>query len=668
MSNGASMGHAQGTNPSLIYLSLKIEVKIHHHSGATVLDRELGFTPQPHLEYPDRSPDKVSDKNLAWGWLQRCLAKIVKNLGCPWVRSASLRQERERHAASNASLPWAIQYALKHRLFPDADSLANAVPSQRLNSNTPVSLIRTRAILLGLKAFIEGEHPLDIGVRFYIEQAYLLNEPRSIFSPFGMFEAPTLLLTGGSQEKNNSEKKESSLSQSLAVPQPTSFVSAQGALTSIQTQWPDFVRLTPTGLHNSLIPLPFAYVASGKDRLEMEALNLPLMAMGLQSANLQELAMGMLENCLFLIEQFGFVSAGNRSYLRTHSAPPFLTSLMKCALFHSPPHEAKHPMTLSVKTSKSLLRSYRLAKQEYQSYWMSKAGHFQESVGLNRYYSPYYPDGFPFYHAEVDTPLASTLLDPVEMSDELYDREAIGNLHGAIESGWENSGRFYDRCNDFLPIDLNSLLYQYERDMAYFAGLLDLSAEASRWQKIAEIRRKRIERFCWNEAQGLFYDFDLRQRQQYHYPTLAAYYPLYTGLATTAQARQLVKNLSMFEEPWGLMASAVEGPRLMDAPFGTAPLHWVVLEGLKRYGYEHEAQRIAQKWIGLCTESFEKHGRFFERYNVKTGDPLYHHDPEKERIGWTHAAYGLFLESFLGYRIVEPAPNVIYIGNRFPHP
>jgi alpha,alpha-trehalase len=48
-------------------------------------------------------------------------------------------------------------------------------------------------------------------------------------------------------------------------------------------------------------------------------------------------------------------------------------------------------------------------------------------------------------------------------------------------------------------------------------------------------------------------------------------------------------------------------------------MQWVVIQGLKNYGYIDEAKRITDKWLNLCNRVFEKTGYFWERYDVVKG-------------------------------------------------
>jgi len=72
------------------------------------------------------------------------------------------------------------------------------------------------------------------------------------------------------------------------------------------------------------------------------------------------------------------------------------------------------------------------------------------------------------------------------------------------------------------------------------------------------------------------------------------------------QAKRLVNSLKKFERKGGLVTT--DAPQMGDLvpgamplqwayPNGWAPLHYIVVKGLQRYGYHDDARRIAMKWL-----------------------------------------------------------------------
>ena len=79
------------------------------------------------------------------------------------------------------------------------------------------------------------------------------------------------------------------------------------------------------------------------------------------------------------------------------------------------------------------------------------------------------------------------------------------------ESGFDPSNRFGPfsaDITDYVPVCLNALLYQMERDLAEIARILGRADEAKRWDARAEERRSRMDRYLWDEGEGLYLDYD----------------------------------------------------------------------------------------------------------------------------------------------------------------
>lgn len=361
----------------------------------------------------------------------------------------------------------------------------------------------------------------------------------------------------------------------------------------------------------TIIGLPNPYVVPANDKAasftfeEQYYWDSYFTALGLVGKH-QELAEGMLENLLAIFRRFQFIPNASRMYFMSRSQPPILTSYIRLI------HETGN------KSDAWLKERMVLAQQEYETVWMSQKHPFWHQVhhGLSRY----------------------------------YDINVLHDLAEA-ESGWDMTPRFERKCLDYLPIDLNCLLYKYEKDFAWAAEVLGDEDGAHRWKQTARKRRHAIHELMWHKRKGFFFDYNYQKEQLGDVWSLAGYFAVWSGAATREQASQMVKNLNKFEHKGGLattsqpiidMSSMFGSLRSQWAfPNGWAPLHWIAIDGIERYGYHDEAQRLARKWIHTNLAWFERHGVFQEKYNVvKTHKPpvegLY---PSQTGFGWTNAVF-----------------------------
>ena len=78
------------------------------------------------------------------------------------------------------------------------------------------------------------------------------------------------------------------------------------------------------------------------------------------------------------------------------------------------------------------------------------------------------------------------------------------------------------------------------------------------------------------------------------------------------------QNLGIFEQPGGLVTSRNDSKVQWDYPWGWAPNQLIGMEGLRRYGFADDANRVALKFMGTVLENFRREGNIREKYNVVT--------------------------------------------------
>jgi alpha,alpha-trehalase len=117
------------------------------------------------------------------------------------------------------------------------------------------------------------------------------------------------------------------------------------------------------------------------------------------------------------------------------------------------------------------------------------------------------------------------------------------------------------------------------------------------------------------------------------------------GMASPAQAARVRANLARFEAPGGLLTSTTVSGSQWDAPFGWAPLQLAAVEGLRLYGYNEDADRLARKFLDLVTKEFEEHGTIVEKYDVQRRESdvsagiRFGYSSNEIGFGWTNAAF-----------------------------
>ncbi len=181
-------------------------------------------------------------------------------------------------------------------------------------------------------------------------------------------------------------------------------------------------------------------------------------------------------------------------------------------------------------------------------------------------------------------------------------------------------GPYGAATHHYAPICLNSLLYKTEKDLQEMSRILGHAENAQKFQQRAEERKDRIQKYLWDPARRLFFDYNFYTGVRSSYEYVTTFYPLWAGIATPEQARELAHNLGLFEQAGGLAMSTTDADVQWDYPYGWAPTEIIAIEGLRRYGFNEEANRDFVQ--------FPEHdrGEFPPRWNhpgeIQCGDTL----------------------------------------------
>ena len=422
--------------------------------------------------------------------------------------------------------------------------------------------------------------------------------------------------------------------------------------------------------------LPNPYVVPGGFFNEMYGWDSYFIVLGLLADHHNDLARGMVENQLFEVEHYGAVLNANRTYYLTRSQPPFLSSMIRAVLADPASFRNKDAAQAWLK------RAYPLAVRDHDI-WIS-GQHQLGNTGLARYFdygsgpvpefrdAKYlkdvihwlraHPQDDPGYlikaSARPDAAEAAQLkrtscdvhsskvcadawLGGYRLSADFY----LGD-RAMRESGFDVTfrfGPFAGSTHHYAPVCLNSLLFRYEQDLRDFATRLGLDEDAKRWDAAANARHAAIDKYLWQPDQGTYADFDERTGKASSYAYVTVFYPLWAGVASTAQAAALRKKIALFERKGGLSMSTTNSGVQWDEPFGWAPTNWLAVAGLDAYGFHNDARRLAQKFSATIDRGFADDGTIREKYNMVSGNAKVKiKTGYKDNVigfGWTNGVY-----------------------------
>jgi alpha,alpha-trehalase len=398
---------------------------------------------------------------------------------------------------------------------------------------------------------------------------------------------------------------------------------------------------------HGLLYLPHPYVVPGGRFNEMYGWDSYFIQVGLLRDGETRRARDLVDNFIYEIVHYGTILNANRSYYLSRSQPPFLTRMV-LGVFERTGDVA-------------WLRSTVPAIERYYRYWTT-APHDVPDVGLSRYFDAAAGPAPEVLADEKDT-LGRTHYDRarefyrthdvVDYDESLYydnRRDRLTDLfytgdRSMRESGFDPSNRFGALNVDvihYAPVCLNTLLHVMEEDAAGIMATLGDGAAADAWRRRAAARRSLINTLMWDPQAGLYYDYNFRTRQRRRYDFATTFYPLWAGIASPAQAARVREQLHRFEAPGGLLTSTEVTGNQWDAPFGWAPLQLIAVAGLRRYGFQEDADRIAATFVSLVAKEFDEHGVIVEKYDVRrresdvAADIKFGYSANQVGFGWTN--------------------------------
>ena len=410
-------------------------------------------------------------------------------------------------------------------------------------------------------------------------------------------------------------------------------------LDHIRSTWDRLVRPPQTlSTFSSALPLQAPYLVPGGRFREFYYWDSFFTMLGLRADAREDLIEATIENCTSLIERFGFIPNGSRTYYLGRSQPPVYYLMLDVS------HAA----------GADCARRRLDALLEEHAFWMADSESLKPGSASRR--AVCMPDGSLLnrYWDESDRPRDESYAEDVSTAEQSgrHRAEVFRDLRAAAESGWDFSSRWCDgaglgstRTTALAPIDLNCLLFGLEQAIARRGAQLGLGQIALRFEQLARRRRQALQTYGWSEAQQRFGDCLWSTGAMTSSVNAAALFPLFTGIALERQAKAMADLVEReLLAPGGLRTTTIHSGEQWDMPNGWAPLQWIGAMGLERYGQAELARAIAGRWTSTVRSDYGSFGPLFEKYDVERQRPGRGGEyPTQTGFGWTNGVARAFL-------------------------
>lgn len=419
---------------------------------------------------------------------------------------------------------------------------------------------------------------------------------------------------------------------------------------------------------SSLLPLPYSYIVPGGRFREIYYWDSYFTMVGLKESGEVDVIENMIKNFAYLINTYGHIPNGNRSYYLSRSQPAYFAKMVE--------------VLADIKGDK-VYKTYLPTLEKEYKFWMQ--GSTTLKPGGAYKYVVKMPDGTVLNRNwdESNLPRQEAWREDIETADKAINdfimvaifenaakqkkftdslRKSIyRHLRAGATSGMDFSSRWFEdgqslskiRTTDIIPVDLNSLLFNLEKTIAKAYALQKNTAKAKQYEDLAEKRRKAINKYFWSESLGFFVDFDFITKERLAELTLAGMMPFFLNAAEKEYIDPVSKIIKKeFFKEGGLITTLKNTGQQWDAPNGWAPLEWISIIGLDNYGEVGLAKDISVKWVKLNIKVFENTGKLMEKYNVvdtdlEAGGGEY---PSQDGFGWTN---GVLLGLMKKYGITQ---------------
>jgi hypothetical protein len=144
----------------------------------------------------------------------------------------------------------------------------------------------------------------------------------------------------------------------------------------------------------------------------------------------------------------------------------------------------------------------------------------------------------------------------------------------------------------------------------------------------------------WDESNGQYFSKNFKSQRLVKIPTVATFLPLFSGSISPQRAARLVavlKDNEQFNLPFPVPSVAHSSRYFHEQRYWAGPtwinMNWMIIQGLKQYGYQAEAEQLRQTVFKLISQS-----GFHEYFSALSGKGY-----GIDHFSWTAA---LFIDLF----------------------
>jgi alpha,alpha-trehalase len=403
----------------------------------------------------------------------------------------------------------------------------------------------------------------------------------------------------------------------------------------IEKLWDELTR-TAYEEKGTLLKLPKPYIVPGGRFNEFFYWDSYFIMLGLQVSGRVEMMENIIENCSYLIQHVGFVPNASRTHFLSRSQPPYF-SLMLDLLFETTKDE-----TIYTKYHSTLEKEY--------AFWMDGEEGLEKDSSVKRVAKTNSGDVLNRYYDAENTPRPESYVIDIEDAENTSGEQFYRNIRSACESGWDFSSRWFEdgetiqtiETLNIAEVDVNCLLWHLEKTLVKSSALQNFTEKENYFTQRAADRKRMIDHYFWDENAGTYKDYHTKKHKKTSSEHIAALYPLFLGLASTAQAKAVSEIIAeKFLYQGGLVTTTKKSGQQWDLPNAWAPYQWLGYKAMMNYGFTEVAEEIKNNWCSNVERVYNNTGKLMEKYNALDTETIAGGGeyPNQDGFGWTNGVY-----------------------------
>ncbi|XP_060862084.1 trehalase-like [Metopolophium dirhodum] len=387
----------------------------------------------------------------------------------------------------------------------------------------------------------------------------------------------------------------------------------------------DDVRIHPD--QYSLIWVPNGFFIPGGRFRELYYWDTYWIVNGLMLCDMKDTARGVIDNIISLVNQFGFMPNGGRSYYLNRSQPPMLI-LMALSYYKE---------TNDFDYIKKILPDL---ESEFHFWTENRMVTFEKdgkSYRMARYNAPSRGPRPESYREDYEV---AEKFETENEKDDMYTR-----LKSGAESGWDYSSRWFittdqhsepDQLSNvhvpsIVPVELNSILNQNARILSTWFGKIGNKYKSNKYCTVAQEFLNGIQEVMWRSDRGAWFDWDLMNHKHRECFFVSNIAPLWTesyNMPKHFVANEVLRYLrdeGIIEPDFsisfhGTPTSMYVSSQQWDYPNAWPPLQAYIIQGLDRTEHscaQQVAAKMAEVWLSTNYKGFAEKSTMYEKYHVE---------------------------------------------------